>query len=126
MFSDYLEDWLETFLDMGLTEWQFWDMTLAELNRHAESYKRVQKRNAQEKAFADYRLADLIGYSIARIYSKEAKYPEIYDVYPAIFDREAMEEARQKEKDKKSFEWLKQFADSFNNNESKEGKDTDG
>lgn len=126
MFSDYLEDWLEAFLDMGLTEWQFWDMTLAELNRHAESYKRVQKRNAQEKAFADYRLADLIGYSIARIYSKEAKYPEIYDVYPAIFDREAIEEARQKEKDKKSFEWLKQFADSFNNNESKEGKDTDG
>lgn len=126
MFSDYLEHWLEDFLDMGLTEWQFWDMTLAELNRYAESYQRVQKRELEKKAYADYRLADLIGYSMARIYSSEVKYPEIYDVYPAIFDREAIEGARQEATNKKSFEWLKQFADSFNNSDSKEGKDSDG
>lgn len=111
---------------MGIVEQDFWNMTLAELNRYAESYKRVQKRKAQEKAFADYRLADLIGYSMARIYSSEAKYPEIYDVYPAIFDREAIEEAKQEAENKKTFEWLKQFADSFNNPDKKEGKDSDG
>lgn len=101
-------------------------MTLTELNRYADSYKRVQKRKAQEKAYADYRLADLIGYSIARIYSSDAKYPEIYDVYPAFFDKEAIEEARQEAENQKTFEWLKQFADSFNNSDTKEGKDSDG
>lgn len=123
MFSDYLEEWLETALDIGIAEWKFWDMTLAELERYIASYKRVQKRKAQDRALADYRLADLIGYSMARLYSSKAKYPEIYDVYPAIFDREAIEEAREKEHNKKTFEWLKQFADSFNNIDSKEDKD---
>jgi len=123
LFSDHLEKELEGALDIGLTEWQFWDMTLAELHRCAESFQRVQKRKLQEKAIADYRLADLIGYSMARIYSSEAKYPEIYDVYPVIFDKEAIEEARQKEKDKETFEWLKQFANSFNKSDMKEGKD---
>lgn len=110
-------------LDMGLSEWQFWDMTLGELDRYAESQVRVQKRKAQEKALADYRLADLIGYSIARIYSQEAKYPEIYDVYPAVFDRERIEEAKQKEKNKKTAEWLTQFTKSFNKSGAKEGND---
>lgn len=108
---------------MGLTEWQFWDMTIAELNRHAESYQRVQKRQAQEKAFADYRLADLIGYSMARIYSSDAKYPEIYDVYPAIFDKDAIEEARESERNKRTNEWLCEFAKSFKKSKMKEGKD---
>lgn len=123
MFSEQLETWLENFLDMGLTEWQFWDMTLAELERYAESFKRVQKRKAQEEAFANYRLADLIGYSMARLYSKEAKYPEIYDVYPAIFDKDAILQAKEKNHLKKTDEWLKNFAKSFNESKTKEGKD---
>lgn len=119
-----MEAWLNSLLDLGLSEWQFWDMTLAEINRYAESRHRVQKKEAQEKAAADYVLADLIGHSIARIYSSEAKYPEIYDVYPAIFDKAVMEEAKEREKNKKTFEWLKEFTESFNKSNSKEGKDT--
>lgn len=114
MFSEKLDTYLELALDLGLTEWQFWDMTLAELDRYVESRKRVQKREAQEKAFADYRLADLIGYSMARLYSSEAKYPEIYDVYPAVFDKEAIEEARQEQRTQQTCDWLEKFADSFN------------
>ena len=114
---------LETALDIGLTEFDFWNMTFAEFNRKMESYQRVQKREAQEKAAADYRLADLIGYSIARLYSSGAKYPEIYDVYPAIFDKDAIEEAREKERFKRTDMWLRQFAESFNKTQTKEGKD---
>lgn len=111
---------------MGLAESDFWTMTLAELNRYAESYKRVQERKAREKASYDYRLADLIGYSIARLYSKDAQYPEIYDVYPAVFDKKAIEEAREKAQNQETFNWLKQFAESFNNTNTKEGKDSNG
>lgn len=121
-----METWLADFLDIGLTEWQFWDMTLAELDRYAESYKRVQKRKAQEKAYADYRLADLIGYSMARLYSQDAKFPEIYDVYPAIFDKEAIEEARAKESEKQLSAWLQQLAESSKKSLMKEGKDNNG
>lgn len=108
---------------MGLSEWQFWDMTLAELNRYADSFQRVQKRKAQDKAVADYRLADLIGVSIARIYSSEIKYPEIYDVYPAIFDKDVIEETKEKERNKRTNEWLTSFAESFNKSKIEEGKD---
>ena len=114
---------LEAALDIGLTEFDFWNMTLAEFDRKMESYKRVQKREAQERAAADYRLADLIGYSMARLYSSEAKYPEIYDVYPAIFDKDAIEEAREKDRNKRTDSWLRNFADSFNKSQTKEGKD---
>lgn len=123
LFSDSLEKYLEQYMDMGLSEWQFWDMTIAELENYARSYERVQKRKAQEQALADYQLANLIGYSVARIYSKDLKYPEIYDVYPAFFDKEAILEARQKEKDKETFDWLKQFAESFNKSNDKEVKE---
>lgn len=109
-----METWLEDLLDMGLSEAEFWDMTLAEINRFADSYRRVQKRQAQEKAYADYHLADLIGYSIARIYSSEAKYPEIYEVYPAIFDKKAIEEAKAKENEKQLKVWLQGLAESSN------------
>lgn len=108
---------------MGLSEWQFWDMTLAELDRYAESFKRVQKRKTQEKAFADYRLADLIGFSMARLYSKTAKYPEIYDVYPAIFDKDAILEAKEKKRNADVDSWLRNFAESFNKSKIGEGKD---
>ena len=98
-------------------------MTLAELDRYAESFKRVQKRKAQEEAFANYRLADLIGYSMARLYSREAKYPEIYDVYPAIFEKDAILEARDRIRNQRTDTWLRNFAESFNKSKIEEGKD---
>ena len=50
---------------MGISECEFWNMTLAEFNRLIESKQRVQKVEAQEKATYDYILADLVGRSLA-------------------------------------------------------------
>lgn len=61
MFSDYVYKWLETALDEGIKEQEFWNMTLAEVIRAVESNRRVYKQKAQEKASYDYILADLIG-----------------------------------------------------------------
>jgi hypothetical protein len=61
-------------------------MTLAEVNRAIESKQRVQKREQQEKASFDYILADLIGRSVARVYSSSNKLPAIEEVYTSIFD----------------------------------------
>ena len=89
-------------------------MTLAELIRTIDSKKRVEVQKAKEKACYDYILADLIGRSIARVYSSSANLPHISEVYPSLFDNEEVEEQRQQKKDEMSAIRFKQFAQSFN------------
>lgn len=120
MFSDIVYKLLDNALDYGISEFDFWNMTIAELNRAVESKKRVQMRQAQERASFDYILADLIGRSVGRIYNSSNKLPTLAEVYPSLFDAEAEQEAIQEKKDELSALRFKQFAESFNNNFNKE------
>lgn len=95
-------------------------MTLAELIRLMESKKRVMLNEAREKASYDYKLADLIGRSVARIYSSSNRLPDISQIYPNLFDSEEIEELKQENKDKASALRFKQFASSFNKNYKRE------
>lgn len=125
LFSDIVYRVLNNALDYGINEFDFWNMTLAELNRAAESKKRVQKIQAREKAYYDYILADLVGRSIARIHSSSHRYPTIYEAYPVLFEAEAIEESIQEKKDELSVLRFKQFAQSYNTKYNKEvGKET--
>jgi hypothetical protein len=90
-------------------------MTLAELERLFRSRKRVRREEAQEKASYDYILADLIGISMARNYSKSNKYPDIAEVYPTLFDSQEMHEKRREQQAEVSALRFKQFVNSFNN-----------
>ena len=110
MFENYAFKWLETALDCGITEKDYWEMTLAEAIRAVESRKRVLKAEAQEKASFDYILADLIGRSISRIHSAANKMPPLYTMYPSLFDAEILEEQQQQKKDELSAMRFKQFA----------------
>lgn len=92
----------------------FWEMTLAELQRRFESYKRIRESQQREKANFDYILADLIGISIGRIYDKHTHYPKIEEVYTALFNEEIDSEREQEEKDKKNIARFREFANSFN------------
>lgn len=114
LFRDYIFNWLETALDFGITEFEFWEMTLAELERAIESKRRVKKIETQEKASFDYILADLIGRSVGRIYSSATKIPEISEVYPSLFDSKDIEEKKQEQKAELSVLRFKQFANSYN------------
>lgn len=89
-------------------------MTLAELERYIDSKKRMQKAQAQEKASFDYTLAELIGRSIARIYSSSNQMPDISEVYPQLFDSKEVEERKREQKAQLSALRFKQFAASFN------------
>lgn len=110
MFRDKLREWLENALEYGITEFEFWSMTIAEIERAIEAKKRAEKR----KAAFDYTLADLIGHSVARAYNSANKMPALYEAYPSLFDREAEEEKIQEKKDELSTLRFKQFANSFN------------
>lgn len=118
--------WLENALDFGLTEHEFWNMTLAEFDRFISSKRRVQEREAKERASYDYILGDLIGRSLARVYHSSNKYPEIYEVYPTLFKQEQIEEQRQERQNELSAQRFMAFAESFNKKfAEKEGKDNE-
>ena len=89
-------------------------MTLAELNRSLLSKRRVLELKAKERASYDYILADLIGRSVARVYSSSAKLPSIAEAYPSLFNQEEIQEQQQAQKDQLSALRFKQFAESFN------------
>lgn len=102
-------------LDYGISEFDFWDMTLPEINRAIESKIRILKTQAQERASYDYILAELIGRSIARIYSSSATMPTINEVYPSLFDSEEIQQKKQEQQAELSAIRFRQFAASYNN-----------
>lgn len=101
-------------------------MTLAELERAINSKKRIKKQQDQEKAAFDYILADLIGRSVARIYSSSARVPEITEVYATLFDNQEIQEKKQAQLEELSALRFKQFAQAYNKKFNKEVGKNDG
>ena len=97
-------------------------MSIAELVRAIKSKKRVQIEELKRKASFDYILADLMGRSIARIYSQTAQLPKISDVYPSLFVAEEIEEQMQEKRDELSAIRFKQFVNSHNKKFTEGGK----
>lgn len=89
-------------------------MTLAEVNRAANSKIRMIKIEDKKKASFDYILADLIGRSVSRVYNSSNKMPSISEAYPSLFTKEQEEEAVQEKKVELSALRFKQFAKSYN------------
>jgi hypothetical protein len=116
--------WLANALDMGITEQDFWNMTLAELERALASKRRIMKQQAQEQASLDYILADLIGRSVGRIYSSSTKLPPISEVYPTLFDSQEIEQKRAEKNAELSALRFRNFANSFNKRFKKEGAES--
>lgn len=98
-------------------------MTLLELERAFNSHKRVTEARTREKANFDYRLADLIGRSVARVYNSANKMPDICEAYPGIFTSEEVEQKKLEKKQELSALRFKQFADSFNKRFAEGGKE---
>lgn len=106
---------LDNALDLGLKESEFWEMTVAELDRYVESKRRMQKLEQKEKATHNYIQALLIGRVVLKAFDSNMTIPEIHEVYPSLFTVDkAKEEVIQERKDELSALRFKQFAESFN------------
>ena len=105
-------------LDIGIAEKDFWEMTPAEIVRAIESYNRVKRIEAQERASNDYVLANLIVRGVSITLGDKTPYPTIYDAYPGLFDDLAkkQEEKIQERKNELSALRFRQFAQSYNEN----------
>lgn len=80
--------WLQPSINLGLSEFDFWNMTVAEIERFSEGAVWRLKRQAQ----FDYSLADLIGISVSRTINSGTTFPTIMEVYPDLFEKERIEE----------------------------------
>ena len=96
-------------------------MTISEIQRAVNSKLKVKKIEAQEKATFDYTLANLFAKSMARLYSSSARLPEISEVYPTLFDSEAIKQQRQEKLAELSALRFKQFAQAHNKKFTQEG-----
>ena len=106
---------LDNALDCGLSEQEFWNMTIGELDRYLSSRQRQELHRLKERATMDYTLALLIGRAFGGS-SEENPYPELYEVYPALFleETERREEEKTKQQAQLSAIRFIQFAESFN------------
>lgn len=98
-------------------------MTLAELIRAIDSYKRRYKAQERQQAAFDYILADAVGRSVSRIYSSSARMPKLYELYPSLFDSEEVQEQEQARRDELTVLRFKQFAQAHNSKYREGGTD---
>lgn len=120
--EEFIYKLLESSLDYGITELDFWEMTPAEITRSIESKNRVRKIESQERASYDYILASLITKGVSIVLGSKESFPQIQEAYPKLFDdlQEIREEEIQQKKIDLSVIRLKQFTQSWNDRFHKE------
>lgn len=104
-------------LDYELTESDFWDMTLREIENYIKSRLRVRKIKAQEQATYDYIQATLIIKGVGIALGSKEEFPTVEQAYPGIFEDiiEQKQDELQQKKDELSALRFRQFAQSYNN-----------
>ena len=108
LFTNKMETWLETALVYGISEFDFWNMTIAEILRAVEAKQKVEKLEHKQKAIYDYKLANLISIGFAH------KLPDIWEMYPTLFDSEdEIQKREQKQAELSALRFIN-FAESFN------------
>ena len=115
-FKQQMGELLVQCMSIGLKESLFYDFTLSEVTRYIESYNKQKQQEMEEKAYFDYQLANLIGMSVARLLSKDAKYPTFEKAYPFInkdAKTEVDEEWEMEVQHNKIREWAEQMNKKF-------------
>lgn len=115
-FESHMMNLLEQCMSIGMREEDFYRSTLAQVTRYVEAYNKQQENQMQEKAYFDYQLANLIGMSVARLLSKDAKYPEFEKAYPFISKvqpKEVDEDWEMEVQHNKLREWAEQMNKKF-------------
>lgn len=112
-----LDDYLLVCLELGLTESQFNNMTLAEVKRYIDTYEKKRTRELKEQAMIEYITCDLMATSIGRLLSKDVKYPTFIDAFSNLFTEEEIEqieEERAKAKYEQTIARMKAMAQAHN------------
>lgn len=114
-YENIILELLDGALKSGIKESEFWDMTIAEIERQAEANNWRLEQDRKERAELVYMAPQLIGLQIARIFAKNPpEYPQIYDVFPHLFEEEIVEETKQQQRVNASYANFMKFAQHYN------------
>ena len=98
-FEQMCDDMLKNILQINLMPiHQFYASTLKEITLQVESYNKFKSNEMEQEAFFSWQTANLIGMSVARLLSKDAKYPKLEEAYP--FTKQSLEQQQSKEQSK--------------------------
>lgn len=108
-------------MDCGILPDQFWGYSLSEIIDLIKSYQRIEKRRMKDTVIYNYQLANLIKLTVGSLLSDEINTPDIYELYPDMFNEEKI--ISDKERIEKELllhkERMRDFAIRFNKNRSK-------
>lgn len=115
---------LDNALDWGLSEEEFWNMTIGELDRYVSSRQRQEKHKLKERATMDYTHALLIGRAVKGS-DEEHPFPDLYEVYPQLFFEEVKQKEERESELRAELSAIRfiQFAESFNSKFDKEANE---
>ena len=83
-FTQQIIGLLEQCMSIGMTEKDFYSSTFKQVTRYVKAHNEKEKRELEESAYFNWQLANLVGISVARLMSKEVKYPELKEAFPFI------------------------------------------
>lgn len=107
-YEDEFEYTLEIALSYGITEYEFWNMTYSEVKRAIRTKQKVETIELRQRAIFDYKHAQLVSIGFAN------KLPEIWDMYPTLFDgEEEMQKRAQRQAELSVLRFIN-FAESHN------------
>ena len=87
-------------IECEMEEDKYWASTYGEVLRYIIAYNNKVMNDVKMSLRSAHLTADLVGYSVARLLDKEAKLPDITDLYPDLFkeERKELEKIREKER----------------------------
>ena len=103
-------------ISYGISIDEYERRTFKEIDIIIEAMGRKEEREFKALIMKDYQMVDLQSASISRLFSKDAKFPKIYDLYPTMFgDLKESAEARDRniEAQRLSAQW-KHYAATHN------------
>ncbi|WP_040195054.1 hypothetical protein [Clostridium culturomicium] len=81
----------------GISINNYWELTYGEICIYLKAYNDEKLERTREQASLTYRLADLIGASVARLLDSNSEYPSIDKAFPGLFDDVVKEQKKEKD-----------------------------
>ena len=78
---------LDAAIKLGKKEWDFWEMTLGEVQREIDGIAWRKEQERKEKATFDYALAQTISAGVAVLFGSH-KFPTLHEIYPSLFEED--------------------------------------
>lgn len=112
-----VDELLPLALQCGISYFDFFKMTFAEVQLVIENQLTTRKREMQQKAAMAYTEASLIAMFISRLFSEKTKVLSLYDAFPDLFadEKKAEEERRLKLEKDNLMAFVQRHNKEFNN-----------